>query len=199
MENTIVTNGHSTTDAAIEAVLNAPVEENGTDKTDWLATLTADLNAKPDDVSKLVKRVYEDLDRNGNVKGTHTFYYSSDHTTVEVPADLHSAYSGKNVISLKGDWTDRVLRDLALVKGGTRAYEPLPMGRDSNGLPRVDTKVVGKFRKAAERLSVTDKAAAHRLDLSRLTVMPAADGAKDEKGETLGGFLRIVFTGTRVK
>lgn len=201
MESTIVTeNGHD--DAAAEQILSAPIlnvadapsEEDLKDSPFRLA-IHQEVNAGPIDPGLLATRVYQDTDKNGVVRAEYTVAFESTHTTVDAPEHLYSAFSGKNVVSVKTDWTDRVLRDMALVKGGTRAYLVLPWTRDKAGFKKVDQRLAGKFRKAAERLGSSDRAAHHRFDYGRFTVMPASDNAPAE----IGGYLRIVFTGTRVK
>lgn len=195
---TIVTNGE--THADVESILNAPIltVADAPERESLNAHLQAlydDLNAGPVQTGQLVARVYQELDKNGNVRAEHVIYFETQHTTTDQPEHLYSPFSGKNVVSVKTDWTDAVLRDLALVRGGTRVYKILPWTRDNNGFKKVDAKLAGKFRKAAERLGMSDRAAHHRFDYGRFTIMPASDSAPAD----VGGYLRIVFTGTRVK
>lgn len=199
MESTATVENGTVSESA-ESILNAPVltpadAPNRADLPAWLASIFDELNAGPVPADTLVTRTYQDVDKNGLVRAEYTVAFETAHTTVSEPEHLYSAFAGKNVISVKEDWTDRVLRDMSLVRGGTRAYLPLPWTRDKAGFKKVDQKIAGKFRKAVERMGMSNRAAQHRFDYARFTVMPASDDAPAE----IGGYLRIVFTGTRVK
>lgn len=144
----------------------------------------------------------EQHDRSGKLIGTHRVYYSTGQT-----ADtLDSVYAdglGKMAYGGNPTWADRMLYALSLVKGGTVAYYPLPLRRDSKGFPVVDQRALTVFKAALGRLGVAHKAARNRFADDRFKVLPAADGATaifpDGEEHPAGGFIRIVFTGTRVK
>lgn len=191
--DTIVTNGTAS------EILNAPIlpadAPTGDDVPSWLRGIADDMNNGPVEPGTLRTHTVNVYDRNGRLKATFDVAYSTGHTTVDVPEHLYSENAGKNVVSSKTNAYDEMLDRLALVRGGTKAYIPLPWKRDEAGFKSVDRKLASEIRKAAERLALRDRAAQHRFDYSRFTVMPASDAAPSN----VAGYVRIVFTGTRVK
>lgn len=176
-------------------ILNAAILPDVETPADPLAGLIDALNSGPIEPGTLATREYQDVDKNGRVRAAWSVTYSTDHTTVEASNDLYAASVGKMVLSTKTNGYDAMLRDMALVRGGTRAYVPLMWKRDDAGFKTIERKLVTQFRKAAERLAIVDRAAHHRFDYARFSVMPASDTAPAD----VAAYVRIVFTGTRVK
>ncbi len=193
------TTSNGTVNAAAAAILNAPILNDAPARDTlqpWQHGIYDMMNAGPGRPAVLQTQTFHEYDKNGVEIDTHVVAFETNDTDEAYPEHVYAvAGSGKNVVSLKTDWTDKVLEALAMVKGGTRAYLVLGKIRDKQGFPKVDAKLAGKFRKSAERLMTIDKAAAHRFDYQKFTVLPASDDAP----KNIGGYLRIVFTGTRVK
>ena len=193
---TTATNG-TATDVGFVGVLPTPADAPDRDTLDAYTRGIFDaMNpAGPIEPGTLHAYIAQEWAKDGTLKAEYTVLYSSDHTTVDAPSEVYAGGLGKAVISGRADWTDTVLHRLAMVRGGTVAYIPLPVKRDDAGFRTLDRKIVSKFRRAVERLATTDRAAHNRFAYDRFKVLPTADGTDPE----IGGYLKLVFTGRRVK